>query len=76
MLVAGLAVVAVYLALRALHVLGQPTVIGGGMILLLGYVLAVVGLVWVITALSGHHDLWIVSATRAVGRWTYSRDAH
>ncbi len=50
-LVAGLAVIALYLVLRALQIgkIGQPTDIGGGAILLLGYIVTIVGLVWVIT---------------------------
>lgn len=47
MLVAGCAIVGVYLTLNAVQVLGQPTVVGDGVILLLGYLLVVVGLVWV-----------------------------
>jgi len=49
MLVAGLVVIALYLVLQALQVVGQPTDIGGGAILLLGYIVTIVGLAWVIT---------------------------
>ncbi len=48
-LVAGCAIVGVYLALHAVQVLGQPTVVGDGVVLLLGYFLTAVGLVWLIT---------------------------
>lgn len=48
-LVAGCVIVGVYLALHAVQVLGQPTAVGDGIVLLLGYVLTAVGLVWVIT---------------------------
>ncbi len=50
-LIVGLAVVALYFVLRALQIgkIGQPTDIGGGGILYLGYVTTIGGLVWVIT---------------------------
>ncbi len=50
-LIVGLAVVALYFVLRALQVgpIGQPSDIGGGGILYLGYVTTIGGLAWVIT---------------------------
>jgi len=47
----GLAIVALYFVLRALQIgkIGQPTDIGGGGILYLGYVTTIGGLAWVIT---------------------------
>ena len=50
-LVVGLAVVALYFVLQALPIgkIGQPTDIGGGGILYLGYVTTIGGLAWVIT---------------------------
>lgn len=47
----GLAAVVLYFVLRALQVgkIGQPTDIGGGGILLLGYIVTIGGLAWVIT---------------------------
>ncbi len=50
-LIVGLAIVALYFVLRALQIgkIGQPTDIGGGAIVLLGYIVTIGGLVWVIT---------------------------
>ena len=46
-LVTGIVLVGVYFALRALDVVGQPTDIGGGLVLLAGYVVTAVGAVLV-----------------------------
>ena len=50
-LAVGLAIIVLYFVLRALQVggIGQPTDIGGGGILLLGYIVTIGGLAWVIT---------------------------
>lgn len=50
-LTVGLTVVALWFVLRALEVggIGQPTDIGGGVILLLGYAITTWGLAWVVT---------------------------
>jgi amino acid transporter len=50
-LIVGLAIVALYFVLRALQIgkIGQPTDIGGGAIVLLGYIVTIGGLEWVIT---------------------------
>lgn len=50
-LAVGLAIVVLYFVLKALQVggIGQPTDIGGGGIVLLGYIVTIGGLAWVIT---------------------------
>lgn len=50
-LAVGIAIIILYFVLQALKVggIGQPTDIGGGGILLLGYIITIVGLVWVVT---------------------------
>ena len=47
----GFAIVVLYFVLKALQVgkIGQPTDIGGGAIVLLGYIVTIGGLAWVIT---------------------------
>jgi hypothetical protein len=46
-LVTGIVLLGVYLVLRALDVVGQPTDIGGGLVLVAGYVVTAVGAVLV-----------------------------
>ncbi len=46
-LVLGIVLVAVYFVLEALGVVGQPTDIGGGVVLLAGYVATALGVVLV-----------------------------
>ena len=46
-LVTGIVLVGVYLALRVLDVVGQPTDIGRGLVLVAGYVVTAVGAVLV-----------------------------
>lgn len=50
-LAVGIALIILYLLLKALQVggIGQPTDIGGGGIVLIGYAITVVGLVWSVT---------------------------
>lgn len=50
-LAVGLGLIVLYFVLRALQVgkIGQPTDIGGGGILLLGYIVTIGGLAWIIT---------------------------
>ena len=44
-LAAGVVLVEAYFVLRAFHVMGQPTDIGGGLILVAGYVVTALGAV-------------------------------
>lgn len=53
-LVVGLGIVGLYFVLKALEVgkIGQPTDIGGGLIVVLGYAVTAWGLAWVITEMA------------------------
>ena len=57
-LLAGVLVIAAYWVLAALTTIGDPTDIGGGLILLTGYLVTAAGLLLV------GHDLWEARSTR------------
>jgi hypothetical protein len=52
----GVALVGIYFVLKAFDVVGQPTDIGGGFVLLVGYVLTAVGVVLIALDLVRHRS--------------------